>query len=630
MKRLLRRGAAVLLALTLLVSTASALTVDQALELLERIYVDEIPQAAYEAADLDELFDILGDPYTCYMTQADYQAFLDSLSGELNLAGIGVALTFTQEGLLITRVLDGGSAQAAGIREGDLIVQVDGTSCVPADESLQSLLAGPAGSTVQVTVLRPDGTQGIFVLTRRQVVIPSVEVEIVDGVGYVDCDRFSQDTGTLFAQGLAQYDGQADSWLVDLRDNAGGYTTAAVDALGAFAGPGYHLFLQDRGKEVYYYAYYQSAVTQDPLVVLVNENSASASEAFAAGVRDAGRGIVVGTRTYGKGVAQIICDQEEFGTYFSGDAMKITAYRFYSARGTTTDRIGVIPTLLVDDQYAAQVAAALCASTQGATDGRLMLQVDEQYFVLDPEELEPGVFAALLSALPPSAQLWLGRDTYYWDEITMDQAAQRWGVAYASRWFTDVSGSPYAHEINTLASYQLLLGSGDGAFLPETQLNRAQLCAMLAHLLGVSYTGASQFSDVADGAWYAQDVNAIASLGLIQGDGAGHFYPDQVLTQEQFIAILGRMARYLNFNVDGYALMLADMDLSKDTALAPFSPWAREGAAVLARSAQTVLGRSTSMLYADLEDLDPQAPTLREEAACTMYRMLWLMGVLPM
>lgn len=625
MKNILCRLAAIVLSLTLLISSASALTVDQALELLEDSYLREIPAEAYEAADLDELFALLGDPYTYYMTAERYEAFLSSVEGGSSLVGIGVSIQFTQEGVLIISTLKGGSAQDAGLQPGDLIIAVDGVSCVPADETAQARITGEPGTTVTITVRHTDGSVRDYVLVRRTVVIPNTETELLDGrIGYIVCDSFGTETGELFSEGIQQYADQAESWIVDLRNNPGGVTQSAVTALGLFSGAGYHLYLQDRFGGLYYYAYLANALTEAPVVVLTSSTTASAAEAFAAGIRDNFSGIIVGARTYGKGVAQILLTESE-SEYFSGDAIKVTAYRFYSGGANTTDLIGVIPTLLIPDEYSQAAAQALCGR-RGATDGSwLGLEVANQFFCVDLDETAADTLAALFASLPPSARLWLDYGDDDWSECTVSQAAARLSVDYEDRWFTDLEGSAYADEINTLATYRLLLGDGTGAFLPERQITRAEICAMLAQLLGVTYTGPSSFSDVPDGAWYADDVNAIAALGLVEGDGAGRFYPNEVLTQEQFYAILGRVACYLNFAVDSYAQELTEDDL---TELDRYAPWAREGTAVLAWSAQETLGQDESMLLDAPEALSPQAPILRDEAAACLYRVLHLLGIL--
>lgn len=632
MKRIFRLAAGVLAA-ALLAVPAAALSVKDALGILDEAYVYEIPAPARDAETLDELFSLLGDPYTGYMTAEEYARFLSDVNGNQQLVGIGVSIRYTEEGILILDIIEGGSAQMAGLQAGDLITAVDGVSCVPANESHQALITGEEGTFVVLTVLR-NGVSFNHALMRRRVVIPNTEVSLKGNIGIIESSSFGMDTGDLFADGIRRYDGQADFWLVDLRSNVGGYTASAVKAMGALAGPNYYLFLRDKDGHTQYYSHAETALTEDPLIVLVNGQSASAAEAFAAAIRDTGRGIVMGTRTYGKGVAQIVLDDETNPDLFDGDALKLTAYRFYSQGANTTDMIGVIPTLMLDETIAPAVAEAMCGSFRDdyVTEGQMMLLIDDQYFFMDIADLTPDLASALLSALPPSAQLWVGADEFMWKEITFADAAKLLKAEYTSRWFTDVDSSPYADAINTLGTYHLLLGDGSGKFLPQSRLTRAQLCAMLAQMLGVTYDGPSLFTDVPADAWYADEVGAMAQLGFVEGVGNGKFNPNAVLTQQEYFTVLGRMARFLNFGVDDFADGLKDANgnslLPLMEELKGFADWAKENVAVLDGCAET-LGRSGTMLFDEPENLTPTAPITREQAALCLYRVLNYTGILP-
>ena len=204
MKKCFARFACAVLALALLAAPASALTVPEALELLEERYYFDIPESAYEADSLDELFQQLGDPYTYYMSREEYEAFLADVEGEVNLVGIGAVIRLTQEGLQVDSVVSGGSAQESGLQAGDLIVAVDGVSCVPAQQGHRELLVGEEGATVEVSVLR-NGETKEYTLTRRALHIPNTEVKLLEGgVGYIDCNSFGTDTGKTFLRALEE------------------------------------------------------------------------------------------------------------------------------------------------------------------------------------------------------------------------------------------------------------------------------------------------------------------------------------------------------------------------------------------------------------------------------------------
>lgn len=630
MKKRLTRLLSALLALILLSAPAYALTVDQALELLEDYYYYDIPDAAYEADSLDELFGLLDDPYTEYMTEEQYAAFQDAVESTVDMVGVGVSIRFTDQGILVLSPLEGGSALEAGLREGDLIVAVDGAPCVPADESHRDLMLGPEGTQVTVTVLREGETRD-YTLTRRAIYIPNTRVSLLDGgVGYVACDSFGSDTGELFAQGLQAYDSQVSCWILDLRGNVGGYVDAAADMLAALGGPGQYVYFVDKNGQAAAYTRGGKALTGKPLLLLVDGSSASASEAVSAGVRDMDRGVLIGSRTYGKGVGQSVLDKSTAPEYFDGDVLKLTTGRFYSCGGNSPHRTGVIPTLLVDDADASAVAYALSGGSPASSS--LCVQLAGRPFYVDPDA-DGGTLAALLEALPPQAPVFY-RGGGSFDPVTPAQAADKLGVDYHSRWFHDVSGSFYANSINALATYRLLNGTGGGNYSPRGQLTRAELCVMLARVLGVSSTGPSRFSDVPQDSWYGPSVNAIAELGLVNGVGGGRFSPGSAVTQEQFLAILGRAARYLNFALDAYGSAVdsrsnRDLPLYMQLGLSPYHSWARDGVAVLAWGLEDALNSSGTLLYAPLRDFTPSAPLLREEAAAGIYSLLSGLEILP-
>ena len=632
MKKYLSRLLAAVLALVLLVVPASALTVDQALELLEELYYYEIPDEAYQAETLDELMSLLEDPYTQYMTAEEYQAFLKLLEGDSNVIGIGVSCRYTPEGILILSTISGGSAGEAGLQAGDLIVEIDGQSCVPANEENAGRLTGPEGTQVSVTVLR-DGERKGYTLTRHPVVEPNVELSIEGRVGLLDCNSFGKDTGKEFAKLVKDNDGRVDVWVVDLRGNGGGYTNAAVDMLGALMGPGYHLYFETAAGGVEAVPAYDRQATDKPVIVLTDGGSASASELTSGSLRDSGRGVLVGGRTYGKGVAQIMLDEEalaplpEYDGYFEGDGLKITVYRFYSGGLNSPDKIGVIPTLLVDDEDTAAVALALCGSQE---DAKLCVMPGAVPYYVDPGT-DGDTLSALLSALPPQALVFYA-DGGDFQQVSAAEAAQRLGVAYESRWFTDLGDSRYADAVNAMGTYGLLRGDGKGHFTPKSGLTRAELCSMLASVLNVAYRGESRFTDVDQNAWYGPSVNAMAYLGIVDGVGGGKFNPGGTLTQEEFHTILGRTARFFNVKLDAYAQWVEQegrLTLGQSSALSGYSAWARNSMAVLAWGLEDALDGTGDLLFASLKELSPKAPILREEAAAGMYAVLSGLEILP-
>jgi len=629
MKGHLRRLCAVFCAAAMLTTSAAALSVKDARALLEEHYVDPLPESAYSAKTLDDLFASLGDPYSYYMDAEAYQSFNTTLENDRSVVGIGVSVLFVQDGLLVSSVLPGGSAMEVGLEKGDLIIAVNGESCAPGSEN--NGIAGEEGTYVTITVRHTNGTEQDYRLQRRFIEIHNTIVTLKDGVGYIECTSFGSQTGTYFTEGIEQYDDEAHLWVVDLRGNSGGISTAAVTAAGAFTGSGPLLYFRDKAGEYYYNAYYDEYLTAEPVIVLTDGSSASACEVFAAAIRDMKAGITVGGRTFGKGTAQDLLDEESHREYFDGDALKVTVYRFYSANGNTTDRIGVIPTLLLSDEYADAAAELLSSDEPAYSIGFLRLTLGGWYFYIDLKKAEQETYTAafheMLAALPPDAEIALGNGGN-WLPLTAAEAVSRYGDASRSRFFTDLDGTEYADEINTLAAYGLLRGTGDSCFAPNGTLTRAQLCALLAQVLNLSAVTENHFSDVPSSRWFANAVNAAAELGLVEGKGNGRFDPNGIVTEQEFITIMGRLAAFLNFYGYEYTNDILEGALTIDESLSGLAPWARRSAAVLTGMLLTPDGAPLSLLHRPLDEIDPSAPILRQDAAASLHSLLTKLQIL--
>ena len=612
MKLTFRRLLAGVCAAALAVGSASALTVEQAVGLLEQYYVDELPQSAYEARTLDELFDAVGDPYTYYMSEEEYRAFIGSVEGA-SYVGVGIAITYTNEGIRVNSVIRGGSAEQAGLVGGDLIVAVDGQPCVPARESDSARIAGPEGTQVELTVLREDGRSIRVTLERRPFTVPTTTVSLLEnGSGYIDCDSFATSTGSDFAEGLAEYGDEADLWVVDVRGNLGGVSSGAVNAAGTFTGgPAILLYLRS-GEGLYYPSFsLESALTDAPAVVLTDRYSASASEIFASAIKDCGAGIVLGGRTYGKGVAQIVLDDSTDPELFAGDALKITAYRFYSGAANTTDSVGVLPTLLIGDELVNDVVQLFHGREPADINGWLRLSLGGGDFYIDAgaamdSETGRAALAELFAALPPNVALAVGAADY-WLWIGASRTADYLGLEYQSRWFADVDASPYRDQLNTLAVYGILRGSDGRHFSPQGTLTRAELCVLLCQALGRAPSASPcPFSDVSAGSWYAPCVAAMYEMGLVKGGGDGAFHPDAELTQTELLAVMGKLAEFLNAECREDLAAAGEEELS-DAELLRFPRWVRGYGWLLEKSSQ-----NGSMFYSLLRDLDPDAAVTRE------------------
>ena len=286
------------------------------------------------------------DPYSAFMSSNQYSETMSQIEG--NFVGLGVELRTHADHLEIVSVIPNGSASVGGIVAGDRITSVNRQSVAEiGSERAADLMRGVEGSFVQLVVDRNQATQSVT-LERRRVEIPSVDqVSIVDansGVGYIRLTNFQKTTARDFDAAMWKLHRQGmRSLIVDVRGNPGGLLSASVEVADRFVGNGVIVSTKGRNPmEDYIHRANVSSTWRVPLVVLVDENSASASEIFAAAIRDHHRGTIVGQRSYGKGSVQGI-----FPLNVSGGGVRLTTARFYSPTGKAISEVGVNADVLI-------------------------------------------------------------------------------------------------------------------------------------------------------------------------------------------------------------------------------------------------------------------------------------------
>lgn len=280
------------------------------------------------------------DPYSAFMSSAQYGETMSQIEG--NFVGLGVELRTHKDHLEIVNVIRGGSASQGGIVSGDKVTAVNNQKVSEfGGDRVADLMRGPEGSTVAITLDRGQGPQTMD-LERRRVEIPSVDqVGIIDneaGIGYIQLTNFQKTTARDFDAALWKLsrDGMR-SLIVDVRGNPGGLLPASVDVADRFISSGVIVSTKGRNPMEDFTHRAKAANTwRVPLIVLVDENSASASEIFAAAIRDHQRGTIIGCRSYGKGSVQGI-----FPLNVSGGGVRLTTAKFYSPTGKAINQIGV-------------------------------------------------------------------------------------------------------------------------------------------------------------------------------------------------------------------------------------------------------------------------------------------------
>ncbi len=335
----------------------------EALALVEEEYVEPADRAKLLEGSLRGLVAGL-DPHSSYLDPESYGIFLADTEGRFG--GIGVEVDLTSRGIVVLAPLEGSPAARAGVLPGDRIVAIDGVAVRERPpEALMRSMRGEPGSVVELVIER-DGrdTPLELALTRELVHVPSVTGQRLEGgVGYLRLKQFQTGTHTEFLEQLAKLrvtggpDGAREPLrgvLIDLRNNPGGLVREAAAVADELLDGGVVYTTRHRGELIGGAdASAGGALTELPLVVLVNGASASAAELVAGALQDHDRAPLVGSRTYGKGSVQTILDLE------GGAGLRLTTMRYYTPRGHAVQARGIEPTLVVPAQVAADARGGL-------------------------------------------------------------------------------------------------------------------------------------------------------------------------------------------------------------------------------------------------------------------------------
>jgi len=299
-------------------------------------------------AAIKGMMDSLHDRWTVFMDPKEYAGLNEGLDGG-NFPGVGVVIDVdpVTQSPQVVQTIDGGPAAKAGLEAGDLLVAVDGRQTRGLSIVQDSgLLRGKEGSTVTLTVSRKGQPDPLtFHIVRATIHVPSVLGSVIDGdVGYVRVSVFGSTTGQELTNTLARLDAQGvKGYVLDLRDNGGGYLNAAIDVSSKFIPDGPIVSIDSRTQPITTFDADATSVEMRPLAVLVNGFTASASEITSGAIQDSGAGVIVGTRTFGKGVVQTIYPLPD------GSAVKITTARYLTPKGRDINAIGIMPDIPVPD-----------------------------------------------------------------------------------------------------------------------------------------------------------------------------------------------------------------------------------------------------------------------------------------
>jgi carboxyl-terminal processing protease len=316
--------------------------------LVHQQYVDQpVDDVKLMQGAISGMLGSLGDPHTSYMDPAQFKDANSSLSGAYE--GIGAYVDTTGTFLKVISPISQSPAEAAGLKSGDLIIAIDGNSMKGINpELVRQKVLGPAGSVVTLTIQREGVDNPIDVkITRAKITIASVESKTLDNdIAYIKLNTFGDTTTSELTTQLKQLLAKKPKGLIlDLRNNGGGYLQTAVEVASQFVKEGVVVSEKygDGKNDQKFSAIPGGLATDIPMVVLVNEGTASASEIVSGAIQDYGRGKLVGVTTYGKGSVQIWTPLSD-----NQGAVRITVAKWFTPKDRTIDKTGLAPDVVAE------------------------------------------------------------------------------------------------------------------------------------------------------------------------------------------------------------------------------------------------------------------------------------------
>lgn len=315
--------------------------------IIEDLALEPSSETSMTAGAINGMLGSLEDSHAVYFDPQHYEYFNEQNMGEFY--GIGITIANDGDDLVINSVITSTPAEAAGLEPSDLIVEIDGEARPRWDVDEAVLrIRGEAGTSVKLGIRRGDAAELLeFTITRAKIEVPNIESELLDGgIGYIKLESFNQNATSEVRSALEDLGAQgAKGYILDLRNNPGGLLAASVQVSSLFISDGVIVTVEDRSGEAERHRATGKTVTDAPLVVLVNGNSASASEIVAGAMQDYGRATLVGEQTFGKGSVQQI---EELSF---GGAVKLTIAHYLTPKGQKIDGIGLTPDVVVEMEH---------------------------------------------------------------------------------------------------------------------------------------------------------------------------------------------------------------------------------------------------------------------------------------
>ena len=314
-------------------------------QVIEKHYIGEMDSSKMQESIYTGFVQAVGDPYTVYYTQEEFESLLEQSSGVYS--GIGVVMSVDQMDNTITvnEVFEGSPAQEAGMLPKDKIIGADNTSLTGEDfELAPKLIKGKEGTKVKIRIFRPsENKEYELEITRKSITYPSVEYKVLENeLGYIKIKQFDEPTYTQFKEALTVIEEKGSKGLIiDLRNNGGGLLDVTEKIADEFIGEGVIVSVENNLGEVDV-TEAKAEKTDIPVVILVNEKSASASEVLSGALKDHGRATLVGTTTFGKGIVQSILP------FNDGTGLKVTTAHYFTPSGICIQGEGIDPDYKVE------------------------------------------------------------------------------------------------------------------------------------------------------------------------------------------------------------------------------------------------------------------------------------------
>lgn len=345
-------------------TSAPYTTLDEARDIIKSDYANSIPDGALNATTIDAMVKGLNDPYSEYFTAKEYSDFVDQINN--SYCGIGVYINSDPEGLGIIGVMENSPAASADLKIGDIIVKAGGQSLKGLSiEQASAYLKGEEGTTVAIKVLR-DGKYYDYIVKREVINSPTIQGYMINNhAAYIQISSFGENTPDEFKAKLDELKkSNPDCYIIDLRNDGGGYTDSCYDIAGYFIGnnPVVKMVDKNGNAEVIKAVAHDEAIDK-PAYFLVNEWTASASEILSAAVKDYNKAYFIGTNTFGKGCAQYMYELSD------GSFLKLTTRNFYSPLGKAIQKIGITPDFAMnkDEDIDSLAVALLLSGSSGSS-----------------------------------------------------------------------------------------------------------------------------------------------------------------------------------------------------------------------------------------------------------------------